>query len=135
MKKEFLNYFLKLTFLTIAIAVIAFGLLFSFFRNFYQPAIWFLILFFYSIHVVGHFVLVYANTRKKLNFGNAYFLAFGVKFFAYLVFLFLYIRSHKENAIIFVASMFALYIIYTIFDVRSTISFSKTLTTISEKSN
>ena len=135
MNKEFKKYFLQLTFLTFAIFIIAFGMFSFIFKDFYQPVFWILLTFFYVIHIIGHFILVFTYIKKKVNFGNSYFFSFGIKFLSYLIFLVLYLSMHKENALFFVICMFTLYIIYTVFEVRTTISISKSMNKNIEKSN
>jgi hypothetical protein len=103
-------------------------------NKYYLPIFPWLLLFFLFINIIVHSLLVNSSKKKKIKFETAFLLSFFIKFFGYIIFLILYISKHKESSIIFVAGLFFLYIIYTLFEIRSITSFLKRSTDNYKKS-
>ena len=103
-------------------------------NKYYLPIFPWLLLFFLFINIIVHSLLVNSSGKKKIKFETAFLLSFFIKFFGYIIFLILYISKHKESSIIFVAGLFFLYIIYTLFEIRSITSFLKRSTDNYKKS-
>ncbi len=97
----------------------------TFLARYYLPVFPLLLLFFFFINIIIHSFLVFSSGKKKIKFETAYMLSFFIKFLGYIIFMMIYIKTHKENAIIFVAGLFFLYIIYTSFEIKSIVSFIK----------
>ena len=133
MSKELKKYSLKLSVLTLIVASTGSILFFSFLKNYYLPVFWWLLIFFFFIHMTGHIMLVYTNLKKKMNFANAYMLSFAFKFVSYIVFLVIYLNVHETNKLVFALYFLVLYVIYTFFEVKATITFSKSINSIIEK--
>jgi hypothetical protein len=97
----------------------------TFLSRYYLPVFPLLLIFFFLINIIIHSFLVFSSGKKKIKFETAYMLSFFIKFLGYIIFMMIYIKTHKENAMIFVACLFFLYIIYTSFEIKSIISFIK----------
>ncbi len=97
----------------------------TFLARYYLPVFPILLLFILVINILIHSLLVVSSHWKKIRFETAYFISFFIKFFGYLIFLMVYIKTHRENAIIFVAGLFFLYIVYTFFEIKSILTFLK----------
>ncbi len=106
----------------------------TFLNKYYLPIFPWLLLFFLFMNIIVHSLLVNSSNKKKIKFETAFLLSFFIKFFGYIIFLILYISKHKESSIIFVAGLFFLYIIYTLFEIRSITSFLKRSTDNYKKS-
>ncbi len=135
MNKNLGKYYINLSLLTFIMAITAFILFKTYLAKYYSPVFWGLLLFFYLIHLISHSILIITQTKKKINFGNAYLGSFLLKFLSYIIFLIIYVLTNKENFIFFAISLFILYIVYTIFEVRANIKLSKRLKNSVEKTH
>ncbi len=120
--RKFIIYSVILTGIVALTGFLAFT---TFLGKYYLPIFPWLLLFFLCINIIVHSLLVSSSGKKKIKFETAFLLSFFIKFFGYIIFLMIYISKHKESALIFVAGLFLLYIIYTSFEIRSIISFLK----------
>lgn len=135
MRKLLKTYIIWLSVLT---AILGFlGLLFfkTFLSEYYLPAFWFLLLLFFLIHALSHSIIVFAENKRRFHFGNAYLISFLVKFISYLILLIIYLVISESITMSFAIIFFLLYIIYTLFDIRTKILFSKTYPNKIEKSD
>ncbi|MBN2215719.1 MAG: hypothetical protein JW723_15930 [Bacteroidales bacterium] len=135
MKKFFLDYILKLSLLTIILGIIGFILFKTILSDYYLPVFWLLILFFFIINVFSQSVIYFSQKKPLSKFGSAYVLSYLVKFISYLIFLVIYMIISERITITFAIVFFLLYLIYTLFDVRRKIVFSKTYSDKIEKSD
>jgi hypothetical protein len=135
MTKESFKYLKNLLLLTTATALVAYLSFSTFLKEVYLPVFWFLLGFFFVIHAISHFVMVFNEKKKKMSFANAYLLSFSMKFLGYIAFLIIYYIRNKENMLFFGISLFVLYLIFTFFEVRVSIAFSKRTANKIEKSN
>ena len=135
MRKLLKTYIIWLSVLTAILGLL--GLLFfkTFLSEYYLPVYWFLLLLFFLIHAISQSIIVLAEKKRRFNFGNVYLVSFVIKFFSYLVFLIIYLVISESITMTFALVFFLLYFIYTIFDVRTKILFSKTYPNKIEKSN
>ena len=124
-KKGIFTYTRNLTFLTLIVGIIALLLFSTVLRSIYHQVFWFLLLFFYILFTTGHTILILGESKWKMNFSNAYMLSFSIKFIGYFVALLYYFLTHKENIIYFGLCLIILYLIYTVFEVRSNVVLSK----------
>ena len=97
----------------------------TFLERFYLPVFPILLLFIFIINIIIHSLLVFSSGKEKFKFETAFTVSFFIKFVGYIIFMMIYIRSHKEDAMVFVVCLFFLYIIYTTFEIKSIISFIK----------
>ncbi len=125
MKKDLKTYYFWLTLLTLVIGLAAFIIFRTLLKNYYHPEFWILLLFFFLVNIAVHSFIITAEKKKKLKFNTIYLISFAIKFIAYLSFLVIYLILAKTISFSFAISLFVLYIIYTVFEVRSTIIFSK----------
>jgi hypothetical protein len=97
----------------------------TFLARYYLPVFPFLLLFILVINILIHSLLVVSSGRGKIKFETAYLVSFFIKFLGYIIFMMLYTKTHRENAVIFVAGLFFLYLVYTFFEIKSILSFLK----------
>lgn len=62
-------------------------------------------------------LLTRANNNKPQAFIRSYMLSSSGKLFLYLAFMMVYALTHKDRAVPFILSFFALYAIFTMYDV------------------
>jgi hypothetical protein len=97
----------------------------TFLSRYYLPVFPLLLIFILIINIIIHTILVVSTGRVKIKFETAYLISFFIKFLGYIIFMMIYVKAHRENAIIFVAGLFFLYIVYTFFEIKSILSFLK----------
>ncbi len=83
------------------------------------PALPYLILLFFSINIVIHYVLLKASEKKISGFVNYYLVTTLVKLSLYILVLVVYIYWHRSDALAFGVTFFILYLLYTLFEVYS----------------
>jgi hypothetical protein len=135
MRKLLKIYIVWLSVLTGILALL--GLIFfkTFLSEYYLPVYWFLLLLFYVIHAISQSIIVLADKKRPFNIGNVYLISFAIKFLSYLAFLIIYLVISESITMTFALVFFLLYLIYTVFDVRAKIHFSKTYPDKIEKSD
>jgi hypothetical protein len=125
MRYELRKFIISSIILTGIIAIAGLLAFTTFLEKYYLPVFPWLLLFFFFINIIVHWLLISSSNAKKIKFETAFLLSFFIKFFGYIIFLIIYISNHKENSLIFVAGLFFLYIIYTSFETKSITSFLK----------
>lgn len=81
----------------------------------------FLIIYFYLITLGVHIIIVRATRRSPRQFVTWFMGATFLKFFIYVITVFIYAFFNRADLIPFVISFFILYIIYTIIEVVSVV--------------
>lgn len=113
------NFIIKISVLTVILAIIA-SIIFNFWlKSSYFSTFPFLLLAFPVISVITHFQLLKASKKSLGAFNIAFMLSFMIKLFAYLALAGTIISLETENKTSFVISLLLLYLIYTIFDVKA----------------
>ena len=135
MKKDLKTYYFWLAILTLSLGFVAFILFRTWLKKYYTPEFWVLLFFFFVVNIVTHTFIVTAEKKNKLKFNTIYLISFTLKFVSYLLFLVIYLVLAKTISFSFAISLFILYVIYTVFEVRSTIIFSKSSEKNFEKSD
>ncbi len=135
MRRFLITYLIRLGILTVILGLI--GLLFfkTLLSEHYLPVYWYLLLLFFIIHAISQSFIVIGEKKRRFNFGNVYLISFVIKFFSYLVFLVVYLIITESITMSFALTFFLLYFVYTFFDVRTKILFSKTYPDKIEKSD
>lgn len=128
MRKNLLTYLLRLCLLTIILGITGLILFKTILSAYYLPVFWLVILLFFITHAISQLIVYFTVRKDRLKFENAYLLAFLVKFASYLIFLIIYLTISHRITITFAIVFFLLYLIYTLFDVRTKILLSKTKT-------
>ncbi len=113
------NFIIKISILTLILAIIS-ALIFSFLlKEVYFATFPFLLLAFPIISVITHFQLLKASKKSLAAFNIAFMLSFMIKLFAYLGLAATIIKLEADNKTSFVISLLLLYLIYTVFDVKT----------------
>ncbi len=120
--RRFIINIVILTGIIVLLGLLAFK---TFFSKYYLAIFPWLLLYFLFINIIVHLLLVISSGEKRIKFETAFLFSFFIKFFGYILFMMIYVYNHRENSVIFVASLLFLYIIYTSFEIKSIISFLK----------
>lgn len=117
MKKSFQNFIVRLFIFSAAISLLAFIVKLIFPGDYFTPALPYLIIFFFAFTGLVHYILLKAGGMEARKFLNYFMIATFLKFFVYIVVIFGYIFVNKDDILRFVIAFFALYILYTAFEV------------------
>lgn len=116
----------RLLIFSLILGFITFGVGY-FFPKFVTPALPALIIFFIGVTLGGYYVLTKAAKRQFIKFLNYYLLITGLKLLLFIGVLITYIMFNTKDAAPFGITFFILYLLYSIFEVVSLVSYSKTL--------
>lgn len=105
--------------LTLVLVLAGYFLFTGALKKYYLDIFPFLILFIFCFTVAIHAILLRAGWKEQKNFVPRYLMVSGIKILVYLFFLILYMILKPENAVSFVLTFLALYLIYTFFEVFS----------------
>lgn len=111
------KYFIKLTGLTFSVALIGFFVFYFFLNEYFIPAMPFVLVFFFSLSASLHKILLNANKKKTVRFVPVFMLITFLKLMLCLIFMASYAFADRPNAVPFILSFLALYMIFTSFDI------------------
>ncbi len=117
LKISFKKYLLRLLFFSIFIAGLSLALL-LFFPDYTSSVLPTIILFFFLIMLITHYILLRGIYKKGKNFVSNYMLATTIKFLAYIIFLLITLLIiAKEERILFIVTFLIIYLLFSIFEI------------------
>ncbi len=116
MKDILIRFTRNLAIISTIVAAIGFGLHFIV-PQFSTPALPGLIFLFILTTYILFYILLKASTKKFTLFANYFMVASMLKILLLLIVISFYAYNYRSDAIRFTITMFALYLIYTIFEV------------------
>jgi len=119
MKKKYQHFILRLTILSLALGALVFILNWLLPSGIISPATPYLIILFYVITAIVHYVLLRITALNPRKFVGYFMLATSLKLMNYLIVVVVYVFYVKEGILSFILTFFILYIIYTIFEVAT----------------
>jgi hypothetical protein len=128
MRKKYQQFILRLTVISLitgGLCMLLKGLLAP---GIISPALPWLIIMFYIITAVVHFIILKITLMNPRKFVGYFMLSTFLKLFIYLVVIVAYVFIVKEGLLPFILAFFALYIIYTVFEVVTILNQTKKLT-------
>ena len=111
------SFTIKLTKITLTIAVIGWLVFSLAIPEYYLPVLPFLLLFFYLSTMGIHSFLLKMSKKDSGKFTRSSMVVSTLKLLLYSTLAVIYIAVDKENALPFVICLMLLYIVYTIFEV------------------
>ena len=78
-----------------------------------------MILYFMVLSIAGRFFLLKSKNNRPVDFNTRYFLVRWLKVLLHMVFIVVYILNDTENALAFVLTFMACYVLYSIFDINT----------------
>ena len=84
-----------------------------------HPYVWFILAFFIFITAVTFYIIKFGLTEDENNFQLYYFGSMGFRVILSLGIVFVYVYLYKERQLQFVLNFFALYFLYTGFEIFS----------------
>lgn len=123
-KTEFLKFIKKNTILSLVILVIYYFSVLIF-KKPASPTLALLVVFFFAVNSVVYYILLSATGKNFSKFMTNFMASTFVKLMVYLAVMLIYVYLFPKNALPFIIEYFILYIIYSVFEVISILSFSK----------
>jgi hypothetical protein len=125
MRHKYQQFILRLTVLSLVLGLLVFLLGRYLPHGIISPALPFLLILFYVITALVHYVLLRISAMNPRKFVGYFMLATFLKLMNYLIVIVVYVWYVKEGVLPFILSFFILYIIYTVFEVFSILAQTK----------
>ncbi|MBN1651922.1 MAG: hypothetical protein JW857_11375 [Bacteroidales bacterium] len=123
MDKSFQNFSKKIIYVSLVAAVLTFGLTFVIPVVFISKSWPFILLFFLSISLIVHRFLLKKADGNHGKFINAFLLTTTVKLLLFLSVILIYVLLNRSDAIGFILTFFAYYLVFTVFEILSILKF------------
>ena len=117
MKKKYQKFLVRLTILSLILGLLAYLLNRFLPDGIISPALPYLLLLFYFVNAIVHYVLLRITLMNPRKFVSYFMLATFLKLMNYLIVIVVYVFFVKSGILQFILAFFALYIFYTIFEV------------------
>jgi hypothetical protein len=125
MRNKYQKFILQLTILSLIAGFLAYLLDRFLPSGFITPALPYLFILFYVITALVHFVLLKISALNPGKFVSYFMLTTFLKLMNYLIVIVVYVFYVKKGVLPFILAFFALYIIYTVFEVVTILSQTK----------
>ena len=123
--KDVLTRFTRSLALISSLVALAGLCLFFLLPRFTSPALpWLVLLFIFTTYIL-FYILLKASEKKFNLFANYFMVASMLKIFLLILVISAYAFLYREDAIRFTVSLFVLYLIYTVFEVRWLLKISR----------
>ncbi len=116
LRNSFKIYIFRLLVFTIILTSITFCMQFLA-PQYVSPALPFIVLFFFIIMLISHYIILRGIYKENKNFVANYMLATIIKFLSYIIFIVTYVLLNRPDAVLFGVSFIILYFLYAIFEV------------------
>lgn len=117
MKKKLQSFILRLTLLSLLIGLVVYLLNLFLPAGIISPATPYLLILFYFISAIVHYILLKITTLNPRKFVGYFMLATVLKLMTYLIVVVVYVFNVKTGILSFILTFFTIYIVYTIFEV------------------
>ena len=121
---SFLSFIVQL----LGITIIAYGALFIVFTK-VQPLpsmpLEIMLLLLFGVTAIGHYIIVKAGKNGPRQFTYAFMFTSVIRLIIYGLYIILYGYKHTDIAKPFAITFFALYLLFTVFEIRSVFSYLK----------
>ena len=125
MKLKYLDFLKKLIIYTIILGIAGY-LIVSFLPSDYiSPTLPYLFVFFFSVTLIVHYILLKVSIKRVTNFVNYFMLLTFGKLIFFLTIILIYALLFRDDALQFIISFFILYVFFTGFEVVLSLSHSK----------
>jgi hypothetical protein len=125
MNKKYRQFIIRLIILSVIAGLAAYLLSMLLPNGIITGAYPWLILLFFVITALVHYVLLKIAELNPRKFVGYFMLATALKLFTYLIFVFIYVFTVKTGILQFILAFFTFYIIYTVFEVVTILSQTK----------
>ncbi len=121
MQNHLYNFGKKLIIFTIIFAIAGFLVTYVLPDQYITPVLPYLFLFFFSVTLLIHYILLKLKAKKESAFIRMFMLLTFAKLLFFLFILIIYAFIYRNDAIAFIIDFFVLYFFFTIFEVNQTL--------------
>lgn len=125
MRSEFLSYVKQSLIFTVFVVLLALGIFALIHAEYYTPVFPFMVLFFLSVSLTGHYFLFKALHKRPAKFVHRFMLITTGKLFIFLLVMVSYALVFRQDAARFIITFFILYVLYTTFEIFSILRLSR----------
>jgi hypothetical protein len=125
MRKKYQKFILRLSALSLILEILAYLLIRFLPSGIISPVLPYLIIMFYVITAIVHYILLRITVLNPRKFVGYFMLATTLKLMSYLIVIVVYVFNIKEGILPFILSFFALYIVYTVYEVITILAQTK----------
>ncbi|MBN2175164.1 MAG: hypothetical protein JW731_13600 [Bacteroidales bacterium] len=122
MQFKFYRFLKKLIIYTVLLAIIGFIIARLIPGEFITPTLPYLYLFFLSVTIIVHYILLKVSEKRTNSFINYFMLLTFGKLIFFLSIIITYSLIYRSDAIPFIITFFILYVFYTVFEVVLSLS-------------
>lgn len=122
------KFIVKGIFITLLLAVIGYFLFTVVFNPYYQVILPFVLLFIFLFTTVIHAILLKTARKKPKKLVNRFLMLTGLKMIIYLLIMIIYLVISKQDSAPFLLTFFIVYLVFTIFEISSILSYLKRVT-------
>lgn len=125
MALNYTKFLKKLILFTIAVAVM--GTVITYFLpiGFVSPTLPFLYVFFFSVTMLVHYILLKVSLKRPASFINLFMLLTFGKLIFFLSIIIIYSFSFRDDAVPFIIAFFILYLFFTVFEVVQSLAHAR----------
>lgn len=116
MKTSLLKYIYRLIIFTLIIGAVAGILFLTALKDHYLLAYPLILLMFFTVSVVFHYVLLKANEQKNSEFSRRFLMVTTGKLFIYLGFIIVYVLLDRSHAVNFLVIFLVHYFLFSIYE-------------------
>ncbi len=113
------KFLFRIILLSLILTVVGTAIFMTIAKNLYFKAFPFLIILYLVVSVSVHSILLRSLDKSPLRFNSSFMLSFMLKLFIYAIFVGIVLFLDKTNKYSFIIATLFMYIIYTVFDVKS----------------
>ncbi|NOY95203.1 MAG: hypothetical protein GXO81_02285 [Chlorobi bacterium] len=126
MSPEFKKFLLKLIAATIILALLGWVVFFFIFKDLYMGIYPVALIFFFIFTLLVHAYQLRLARGNLAKFTRSNMLVTFVKLVVYSLFTVIYLAANKENAVVFVIVVMALYLVFTSLEVSDLVKIART---------
>ena len=119
MKSVYLNFLKKIIIFSVAFALICYAVGYFLPAGYVTPVLPYLFVFFFSVTLAVHYVLLKASEKKLSKFSINFLLLTFIKLMLYFGVILTYVFIYRNDAANFIITFFIFYLLYTSFEVIS----------------
>ncbi len=119
MKSSFKRFAIQMLALTVILLVVWAALFFLLPSGILSPAIPVIIVFFFGVTLSVYYVMLQSASNRFPRFANSFMIVTLGKLLLFAVLMLIYALANREDAVRFITAFFALYLVYTIFEVAA----------------
>ncbi|MCB0806905.1 MAG: hypothetical protein KDC05_13995 [Bacteroidales bacterium] len=125
MENNYLGFVKKLILYTIILAFLGYFASFVIPSDYQSPALPFLYVFFFSVTLLVHRLIINLTGNQPQKFIRMFMLLTFGKLFFYLMIIVIYAFANRPDAVAFILNFFVLYVLFTVFEVVQSLKFAK----------